>query len=136
MGKILAGLVAGFALLLMLVIILTLAASVLASSMANLAMSSALLTSQCVIGFVVVLAVISTALTVWNFAILAQRRNPVPQMPRPVVFPAMKSPATPYPPAQLQLPAGQRQLPTIYVAGQQIEDEENVDDVLFANWGW
>lgn len=136
MGKILAGLVSGFGLLLMLVIMLTLAASVLASSMANLAMSSALLTSQCVMGFVVVLAVISTALTVWNFAILAQRRNPDPQMSRPAVYPAMKSPAPFHPTTQLQLPAGQRPLPMIYVAGQQIEDEEDVDDVLFSNWGW
>jgi len=137
MSRILTGLFVGVVVLLALSIALTSAMSALTNGMANFMASTALLTSQCVMGFVVLLAVISTGLAVWNVALISQRRSAERQAIQPAARPGIPYWAMNYPPTLPQLTQGQTNLPALHVAGEPINDnDEEIEDVLFANWGW
>ena len=137
MGRLLTGLFVGVVALLALGIALVSAMSALTNGMANFMASTALLTSQCVMGFVVLLAVISAGLTVWNVVLMSQRRTAERQMAQPAAHPGIPYWVRNYPPALPQLTQGQTRLPALYTTGEPINDsDEEVEDVLFANWGW
>ncbi len=136
MGRILTGIFVGVIVLLALGIALVSAMSALANGMANFMVSTALLTSQCVIGLVVLLAVISSGLTVWNIAFIIQRRNAERQAIQPAASPNILYPVKDYLPALPQSTQGQTRLPTLYISERVNDGDDEVEDILFANWGW
>lgn len=115
---------------------LTSASASLANGAANAAASTALLTSQCLSGFMVVVALVAGAgvgVTAYRFVSGRQAR----QLSTPPAAPA------PYPFIQVQNPqpnryllADAQRLPVIYTPEQASADEADSQDILFSNWGW
>ena len=108
----------------------------LANGVANAAASTTLLTSQCLSGFMVIVALVAgAAVGVTAYRLVSGRRAPL--LPPPTAAPS------PYPFIQVQtpqprgyLPDGSQRLPAIYVPEQAQADEAESQDVLFRNWGW
>ncbi|HNT56183.1 MAG TPA: hypothetical protein PKG95_15805 [Anaerolineaceae bacterium] len=133
----LAGIFLVIVVILSLLTALTSASASLANGVANAAASTALLTSQCLSGFMVVVALIAGAgvgVTTYRFVSGRQAR----QLPTPPAAPA------PYPVIRMQdpqpnryyLPAGNQRLPVIYTQEKAPADEADSQDILFRNWGW
>lgn len=132
----LAGIFLVIVVILSLLTALTSASASLANGVANAASSTALLTSQCLSGFMVVVALIAGAgvgVTAYRFVSGRQARH----LPTPPAAPA------PYPFIRMQdpqpnryLPAGNQRLPVIYTPEQAPADEADSQDILFRNWGW
>ena len=132
----LAGIFLVIVVILSLLTALTSASASLANGVANAAASTALLTSQCLSGFMVVVALIAGAgvgVTAYRFVSGRQTH----QLPTPPAAPA------PYPFIQVQnpqatryLPAGNQRLPVIYTQEKAPAEEADSQDILFRNWGW
>ena len=111
-------------------------AASLANGVANAAASTALLTSQCLSGFMVIVALVAgAAVGVTAYRLVSGRKAPL--LPPPAAAPS------PYPFIQVQtpqpsgyLPDSSQRLPAIYVPEQAQADEAESQDVLFRNWGW
>jgi len=115
---------------------LTSASASLANGVANAASSTALLTSQCLSGVMIVVALVAGAgvgVTAYRFV----SGRPAHQLP------AQHEAPVPYPFIQAQraqqdryLPPGAQRLPVIYATEQAKADETDSQDILFHNWGW
>ncbi|MEW5870659.1 MAG: hypothetical protein AB1894_15405 [Chloroflexota bacterium] len=139
--RILAAILAGF----LAVVVLLSLATALTSATANLAngvafatASTALLTSQCITGFMVLVAIIAgvgVGFGVANF--LAIRRaakqsqwiSPLPQSGIQHSF-HQEQPMAGY------LPDPGARLPSLYLPVEQSMQPEEAEDTLFRNWGW
>ena len=115
---------------------LTSASASLANGVANAAASTALLTSQCLSGFMVIVALVAGAavgVTGYRFVSGRQARpTPPPQaIPNPYPFVRVQNPK----PAGY-LPTGDRNLPVVYLNEPGQREEAEVEDSLFRNWGW
>jgi hypothetical protein len=132
----LAGIFLVIVVILSLLTALTSASASLANGVANAASSTALLTSQCLSGFMVVVALVAGAgvgVTAYRFVSGRQAR----QLPTP---PAATAPY-PFirvldPQPNRYLPAGNQRLPVIYTPEQAPAEEADSQDILFRNWGW
>ena len=117
---------------------LTSAAANLANGVAFAAASTALLTSQCITGFMVSVAIVAgigVGFGVANFLVL-RRAGKARQWIRPL------------PQTGNQHSFGQRQLlvdylpdpgtrlPSVYLPVERTAQAEEIEDTLFANWGW
>jgi len=115
---------------------LTSASASLANGVANAAASTALLTSQCLSGFMVIVALVAgAAVGVTGYRFVSGRKTH-PELP-PHVMP------NPYPFVQVQrskpagyLPTGERRLPVVYLNEPGQREEAEVEDTLFRNWVW
>ena len=115
---------------------LTSASASLANGVANAAASTALLTSQCLSGFMVIVALVAgTAVGVTGYRFVSGRQTR-PE-PHPQIMP------NPYPFVRVQhskpagyLPTGERHLPVVYLNEPGQREEAEVEDTLFRNWGW
>lgn len=133
----LAGIFLVIVVILSLLTALTSASASLANGVANAAASTALLTSQCLSGFMVIVALVAgAAVGVTGYRFVSGRKThpePPPHvMPNPYPFVRVQHPK----PAGY-LPAGERHLPVVYLnePGQR-EEKAEVEDTLFRNWGW
>ncbi len=115
---------------------LTSASASLANGVANAAASTALLTSQCLSGFMVVVALVAGAgvgVTAYRFISGRQVRH----------LPTPPAASFPYPFVRMQdaqpnryLPAGNQRLPVIYTQDKAPAEDADGQDILFRNWGW
>jgi len=129
-------LLAGIVTLLALATALLSSAASLANGVANAAASTALLTSQCLSGFMVIVALVAgAAVGVTAYRLVSGRKAPL-------LLPPAAAPS-PYPFIQVQtpqpsgyLPDSSQRLPAVYVPEQTRADEAESQDVLFRNWGW
>lgn len=115
---------------------LTSASASLANGVANAAASTALLTSQCLSGFMVIVALVAgAAVGITSYRFVSGRKTQ-PE-PHPHAMP------NPYPFVQVQrskpagyLPMRERRLPVVYLNEPGQREEAEVEDTLFRNWGW
>ncbi len=119
-----------------LVTALTSASASLANGVANAAASTALMTSQCISGFMILVSIIAgAAIGISINRFLPYRKAEKTQLPvlLPGSFPVYQAPSDKQ---HLSLPAGEESLTRLYLPEQVELSETNVEDVLFKNWGW
>ena len=122
--------------ILSLAIALTSASASLANGVANAAASTALLTSQCLSGFMIIVSLIAgAALGVTGYRFLSERKprliSPPSAFPVPYrfIWAQNQKPAS-------YLPTGEQCLPAVYIPDQAQAEATNDEDTLFQNWGW
>lgn len=117
---------------------LTSAAANLANGVAFAAASTALLTSQCITGFMVLVAIVAgigvgfgvaNFLAMRNAEKLRQQIRQIPQTGDQRYF-GQEQPVTGY------LPDPGTRLPSVYLPIERAAKAEEIEDTLFKNWGW
>lgn len=139
--RILAAILAGF----LAVVVLLSLATALTSATANLAngvafatASTALLTSQCITGFMVLVAIVAgigVGFGVANFLALrraAKQRSWISPLPQPGIQRSLRQEQ----PTAGYLPDPGVRLPSLYLPVEQNVQPEEAEDTLFKNWGW
>lgn len=132
-----------FILFLVIVVLLSLltaftsASAGLANGVAHAAASTALLTSQCLSGFMVLVALIAgTALGVAAYRFLNTRKQPLARpnyipfsIPRPAIRPQNE-------PLPHYLPGSEDRFPILTLQESPPRGGDDLEDTLFRNWGW
>ena len=117
---------------------LTSAAANLANGVAFAAASTALLTSQCITGFMVLVAIVAgigVGFGVANFMALqraAKQRQGITPLPQP----GIKRSFSREQPTAGYLPDPGTRLPSLHLPVEQSMQPEEAEDILFKNWGW
>lgn len=138
--RILAAILAGF----LAVVVLLSLATALTSATANLAngvafatASTALLTSQCITGFMVLVAVVAGVGVGFGVANFLAHRSAAKQrqwitLPQPGIQHSFHQEQ----PTASYLPDPGVRLPSLYLPVEQNMQPEEAEDTLFKNWGW
>ena len=116
---------------------LTSAAANLANGVAFATASTALLTSQCITGFMVLVAIVAgigVGFGVANFLAFrsAAKRQWINPLPQPGIQHSLRQEQ----PTAGYLPDPGVRLPSLYPPVDQTRQPEEAEDTLFKNWGW